>query len=71
MRYKVERGMKFRFKSKYSNSFYFGVVEIISYSVINSEYEIYFYSENGIGYRYDDVEWIDEIRDGKLKELGL
>ena len=67
---KIERGMRFRFKSKYDQSYYFGVVASISY-VINPEYEVYFYAENGVGYRYDEVEWIDEIRDEKLKELGL
>jgi hypothetical protein len=67
---KIGKGMMFRYKSKYSDSFYFGVVASISY-VINPEYEVYFYAENGVGYRYDEVEWIDEIRDEKLKELGL
>ena len=68
---KVEKGMKFRFKSKYDQSYYFGVVDSISYSLNNSEYEVYFYAENGVGYRYDEVEWLDEIRNEKLKELGL
>ncbi len=52
---KIERGMRFRFKSKYDQSYYFGVVASISY-VINPEYEVYFYAENGVGYRYDEVE---------------
>lgn len=64
---KVEKGMKFRFKSKY-NDFYFGVVDTIS--VVVSEY-VYFYSEKNIGYRSDEVEWLDEIRDEKLKDLGI
>lgn len=59
--------MKFRFKSKY-NGFYFGVVDTIS--VVVSEY-VYFYSEKNIGYRSDEVEWLDEIRDEKLKDLGI
>ena len=35
---KVEKGMRFRFKSKYDQSYYFGVVDSISYSLNNSEY---------------------------------
>ncbi len=66
---KVERGMRFRFKSKYDNSYYFGIVDSIS-CVVNSEY-IYFYAENYVGYRSDEVDWLDEIRDEKLKELGI
>ena len=66
---KVEKGMRFRFKSKYDQSYYFGVVDTIS-AVVNSEYA-YFYAENKVGYRSDEVEWLDEIRDEKLKELGL
>ncbi len=34
---KIERGMRFRFKSKYDQSYYFGIVDTIS-AVVNSEY---------------------------------
>ena len=44
---KVEKGMRFRFKSKYDDCYYFGVVGAIS-AVVNSEYA-YFYSEKNIG----------------------
>jgi len=67
---KVEKGMKFRFKSKYDNSYYFGIVDSISYTISNTK-EIYFNGENGVSYRSDEVDWLDEIRDEKLKELGL
>ena len=30
-----------------------------------------FMSDKGIYYRSDEVEWLDEIRDKKLKELGI
>ena len=66
---KVEKGMRFRFKSKYDDCYYFGVVGAIS-AVVNSEYA-YFYSEKNIGYRSDEVEWLDEVRDEKLKKLGI
>lgn len=68
---KVEKGMKFRFKSKYDNSYYFGVVASISYTIVNSNGGVHFYSENGVSYRSDEVDWLDEVRDEKLKELGL
>lgn len=67
---KIEKGMKFRYKSKYSDSYYFGVVDTISYTISNTD-EIYFDSEKGVGYRSDEVDWLDEVRDEKLKELGI
>ena len=68
---KVEKCMKFRFKSKYDNSYYFGIVASISYTIVNSNGGVHFYSENGVSYRSDEVDWLDEVRDEKLKELGL
>ncbi len=68
---KIEKGMKFRYKSKYSDSFYFGVVDTISYTIVNSNGGVHFYSENGVSYRSDEVDWLDEVRDEKLKELGI
>ena len=65
---KVERGMRFRFKSKYGDSYYFGVVDHILYTTV--DYTC-FYSENGVSYRSDEVDWLDELRDDKLKQLGI
>jgi hypothetical protein len=67
---KIEKGMKFRFKSKYDDSYYFGIVDTVLHTVSNKDY-VYFYAENGVAYNSNEVEWIDELRDQKLKELGL
>lgn len=65
---KVEVGMKFRFKSKYDNDYYFGIVDHIIYT---TDTYTCFYGENDVPYRSNEVEWLDELRDQKLKELGI
>ena len=65
---KVEIGIRFRFKSKYDNSYYFGVVNHILYTTV--DYTC-FYGDNNVVYRSNEVEWLDELRDKKLKELGI
>lgn len=65
---KVEVGMRFRYKSKYNNDYYFGIVDHILFTI--STYTC-FYGENDVVYRSNEVEWLDELRDQKLKELGI
>lgn len=66
----IEPGMKFVYKSKYSKDYYFGEVNSILHNLTGGGYTT-FYGTNGIVYRSDEVEWLVEIRDRKLKELGL
>jgi hypothetical protein len=64
----IKIGSKFRYRSKHDGSYYFGVVGSIYLELPNS---VYFYSENGVAYKSEEVEWLDEIRDQKLKDLGI
>ncbi len=63
----VEPGMKFVYKSKYSKDYYFGEVNSILHNSTSGYTS--FYGTNGIVYRSDEVEWLDEIREDKLNQL--
>lgn len=63
----IKRGMKFRYKSKWGDDYYSGVVE----SILTLGNDPSFLSTNGIMYKISEVEWLDEIREEKLKELGI
>lgn len=71
----VEPGMKFVYKSKYNDEFYIGIVDrvLIKIPTLETSEDIpdMFVSDKGVHYKSDEVEWLDEIRDRKLKELGL
>lgn len=63
----IKRGMKFRYKSKYGDDYYYGVVE----SILTLGNDVSFVSTNNITYRVSEVEWLDYIREERLKELGI
>lgn len=67
----IEPGMKFVYKSKYNGQFYIGIVCSFQWNTNGEDSYILFMSDKGIYYRSDEVEWLDEIRDEKLKELGV
>ena len=69
---KIEKGMKFRFKSKYDESYYDGIADYVigGYSEGGRLFTT-FYSTNNILYKSNEVYWLDDIRDEKLKDLGL
>lgn len=62
----IKPGMVFRYTSKYDDKSYTGVVEHLT-GYINPPN--IFYAKNKVGYRIDEVEWLDEIRDDKLNQL--
>ena len=64
----IKPGMVFRYKSKYDNHSYIGVVEHLTGST-SPDIGIHFYGKNGVGYRSNEVEWLDEIREDKLNQL--
>ena len=64
----IKPGMVFRYKSKYDDKSYTGVVKhLIGNTSLNVG--IHFYAKNKVGYRADEVEWLDEIRNDKLNQL--
>ena len=65
---KIEKGMKFRFKSKYSDDWYYGYVDHV---VVHIGDGASFYATNGVAYKIAEVEWIADIRDKQLKKLGI
>jgi hypothetical protein len=64
----IKPGIVFRYTSKYDNKSYTGVVEHLTGST-SPNIGIHFYGKNKVGYRIDEVEWLDEIRDDKLNQL--
>lgn len=69
----VEPGMKFVYKSKYNDQFYIGVVDRVLIKIPEMCYDMsdMFVSDKGVHYKSNEVEWLDEIREQRLKELGL
>jgi hypothetical protein len=64
----IKPGMVFRFVSKYDNYSYMSEVESLTGST-SKDIGTHFYGKNGVAYRIDEVEWIDEIREDKLNQL--
>jgi|688.fasta_scaffold267563_2 hypothetical protein len=62
----IKPGMVFRYKSKYDNHSYIGVVDVLNSSWILTTN---FLANNGVVYKTNEVEWIDEIREDKLNQL--
>jgi hypothetical protein len=68
----VKVGMKFRFRSRYSKDYYDGYVDHIISNMISVDGDyVHFYATNGVSYKSNEVEWVEEIRDQQLKKLGL
>jgi len=71
----IKPGMVFRFVSKYDNQSYIGVVEVIhpfTTGYTNTDVgilSISFLAKNGVVYKTNEVEWLDEIREDKLNQL--
>ena len=61
--------MKFRYKSKYGGDCYFGYVDYIIHDI--KEVSFSFYATNGVAYKINEVEWVEDIREEQLKKLGI
>jgi hypothetical protein len=64
----IKPGMVFRFVSKYDNQSYMSEVLNV-FGSASTDFGIHFIAKNGVSYRENEVEWLDEIREDKLNQL--
>lgn len=63
--------MKFLYKSKHGEDYIGTVARVLTiWENQQPKWDI-FESDKGVSYRSDQVEWLDEIRDRKLSEIGI